>query len=233
MNEQSASSHLQPTPILDSTHPLLVRFTQRLLAEQPASERGFLQLAHQRLSEQLTPAYTLRERQAASTILARGSGSCSQRMAVLEAVARCAGVRTRSHALWIDGRFWSTRFPRWRCVLPRRVLLAWPEFFLDGRWIDFAELYGPLPELAERHQEGFTNATGETLFEAVSRTAVDWYGQTRCLSIAASCDLSGFVVADGGIFSSRDAVFDQYGLFLHQPGGCLFELLLGGQKAAA
>lgn len=51
MNEQSASSHLQPTPILDSTHPLLVRFTQRLLAEQPASERGFLQLLNRWLRQ--------------------------------------------------------------------------------------------------------------------------------------------------------------------------------------
>ena len=233
MNEHLTPSHLQPTQILNSTHPLLVHFTQHILAERPTSERHFVQLAHQRLSEQLAPVYTLRERQAASTIFARGRGSCSQRMAVLEAVARCASIGTRSHALWIDGQFWSTRFPRWRHVLPHRVLLAWPEFFLDGRWVDFAELYDSLPELAEHHREGFTNATGETLFEAVSRTAVDWYGQTRCLSTAPSCDLSSFVLVDGGIFASRDAVFDRYGLFLHQPGGCLFEMLFGGQKAAA
>ena len=232
MNKRSMSDHLQPTPILNSTHPLLVRFTQRLLAGGLASERLFLQLAHQQLSKQLKPIYTLRERLPASTVFARRRGSCSQRMAVLEAVARCAGIKTRSHALWIDGQFWSTRFPRWRRVLPHRVLLAWPAFFLENHWMDFAELYGSLSELAKHNHEGFSNTTGETLFEAVGRTAVDWYGQTRCTSPAATCDLSGFVVADGGIFSSRDAVFDQYGLFLHQPGGCLFELLFGGQNAA-
>lgn len=233
MDEHLSARYLQPTPILNSHHPLLVQFTRHILAEHPTSERDFLQLAHQRLSEQLVPIYTLRERLPASTILARGSGSCSQRMAVLEAVARCAGIMTRSHALWIDGRFWSARFPRWRRVLPRRVLLAWPEFFLDGSWVDFAELYGPLAEMAENQREGFTNASGETLFEAVSRTAVDWYGQTCRVCTTASCDLSGFVIADGGIFPSRDAVFERYGLFLHQPGGCLFELLFGGQNAAA
>lgn len=76
------------------------------------------------------------------------------------------------------------------------------------------------------------NATGETLFEAVRYTAVDWGGQTCSCAIGSSCDLSHVVVADDGIFSSRDAVFDRYGLLLHQPAGCLFELVFGGRKAA-
>jgi hypothetical protein len=232
MKRSTATKYIQPTPILNSQHPLLMRFTQELRAEHPTDDRTFLQMTHQRLSECLSPIYTLRERQPASTTFARGCGSCSQRMAVLEAVARSAGIGTRSHALWINGQFWSLRFQRLHCVLPQRVLLAWPEFFLDDRWVDFAELYGSLPQLAERDHHGFTNATDETLFEAVSRTAVDWHGHTNCSPTGVSCDLSGFVVADDGIFPSRDAVFDQYGLFLHQPGGCLFELIFGGRKAA-
>lgn len=234
MKHSTYSEYNQPTPILDSKHPLLVHFTEELQAEHPADDRSFLQMAHQRLSEQLSPVYTLRERQPASTTLARGYGSCSQRMAVLEAVARSAGIGTRSRALWIDGQFWSPRFQKLHCVLPRRVLLAWPEFFLDGHWVDFAELYGSLPEMADRHRDGFTNATGETLFEAVGHTAIDWHGQTSCSTMGgAACDLSGFVVADDGIFPSRDVVFDKYGLFIHQPGGCIFELVFGGRKAAS
>jgi hypothetical protein len=152
-------------------------------------------------------------------------------MAVLEAVARSAGIGTRSRALWIDGQFWAPRFPRLRYALPRRVLLAWPAFFLDGSWVDFAELYGSLPELAERSHDGFTNATSETLFEAVKRTAVDWFGQTRSLHTGA-CDLAAFVVADDGPFPSRDAVFEACGLLVHHPKGWLFEALFGGRNAA-
>jgi hypothetical protein len=233
MKRNTSTKYIQPTPILNNKHPLLAHFTRELLAECPSDDRTFLQMAHQRLSERLSPIYTLRERQSASTTLAQGCGSCSQRIAVLEAVARSAGIGTRSRALWIDGQFWSPRFPWLHCVLPQRVLLAWPEFFLDGRWVDFAELYGSLPELADRNHDGFTNATGETLFEAVSRTAIDWYGQTSYSTTSASCDLSDFVVADDGIFPSRDAVFDTYGLFIHQPGGCLFELIFGGRKPAS
>src|SRR5579884_1082618 len=149
MKRSADSKYIQPTPILDHKHPLLARFTEELLAERPADDRAFLQMAHQRLSERLSPVYTLRERQPASTTLARGYGSCSQRMAVLEAIARSAGIGTRSRALWIDGQFWSPRFQKLHSVLPRRILLAWPEFFLDGHWVDIAELYGSLPEMAD------------------------------------------------------------------------------------
>ena len=232
MAEAVQPEQLQPTALLDREHPLLLSFTHELLEACPQGGRSFLQAAHQRLSEQLRPVYTLNERQPASKTLRRGRGSCSQRMAVLEAVARAVGIATRSRALWIDGQFWSARFQRFRHFLPQRVLLAWPEFFIDGSWIGFEELYEPLDELAKRSRTGFTNATGETLFEAVSRTAVDWRGQTRTCAAGSCCDLSEFVVADDGIFLSRDAVFHHYGLLIHQPGGCLFEWLFGGRKAA-
>jgi hypothetical protein len=232
MEDEVHEAHLRATGILDGDHPLIVRFAQELFAEHPEGGRIFLQAAHQQLSQRLRPVYTLNERQPASTTFTRGKGSCSQRMAVLEAVARAAGLATRSRALFLDGQFWSPRFQPLRRFLPQRVLLAWPEFFIEGRWVGFEELYGPLSELAERGGSGFTNAASETLFDAVSRTAVDWHGQTRSCATGAPCDLSMFVVADDGIFPSRDAVFDHYGLLLHQLGGCLFELIFGGHKAA-
>lgn len=45
-------------------------------------------------------------------------------------------------------------------------------------------------------------AGGETLFDAVARTAVDWDGDT-----CPACDLSGHVLADLGYFDSRDELF--------------------------
>ncbi len=111
MKRNTSTKYIQPAPILNNQHPLLAHFTRELLAECPPDDRTFVQMAHQRLSERLSPIYTLRERQSASTTLAQGCGSCSQRIAVLEAVARSAGIGTRSRALWIDGQFWSPRFP--------------------------------------------------------------------------------------------------------------------------
>ncbi|WP_207620734.1 hypothetical protein [Streptosporangium minutum] len=80
------------------------------------------------------------------------------------------------------------------------MVLAWPEFLLDGRWTAVSELYGDLGTL--RAGGRFTNTDGETLFDAVARTAVDWDGVT-----CTACDLSGHVLADLGYFDSRDELF--------------------------
>src|SRR5258708_3061150 len=72
MERRASEDHLHPTPILNSTHPEIVRFTQELLAHYPAGGRSFLQAAHQRLSEQLSAVYTLNERQPAAITLMRG-----------------------------------------------------------------------------------------------------------------------------------------------------------------
>ncbi len=224
--------YLEATPILDKDHVLIAHIAYELLTEHPEGGRNFLKAAHQWISQYIRPVYTLNERQPASTTLARGEGSCSQRMAVLETIARAVGIGTRSRALWIDGHFWYPRFQHIRKLMPQKLLLVWPEFFVEGRWIGFEELYGSLYDLAERGGGSFTNATSETLFDAVSRTAIDWYGRTRFCGTGSTCNLSAFVVADDGIFPSRDAAFDHYGLLLHRLDGCLFELIFGGCKVA-
>ncbi|MFE4502287.1 transglutaminase domain-containing protein [Rhodococcus sp. NPDC056743] len=50
--------------------------------------------------------YGLDDTQPASTTLRRGRGSCSQRLAVLEALARRRGIATRVEGLILRGEFW-------------------------------------------------------------------------------------------------------------------------------
>ncbi|MER5426453.1 hypothetical protein [Streptosporangium roseum] len=69
------------------------------------------------------------------------------------------------------------RFPRLRALIPRQVVLAWPEFLLDGQWVAVSKLYGDLGTL--RAGDRFTDTVGETLFDAIVRTAVDWDGSTN------------------------------------------------------
>src|SRR5688500_5245940 len=114
-------------PILDYLCPGVRRFTE---AVRPAddSELGFLRAAHGLVATAIHPIYTLRERQPVSRTILLRRGSCSQRMACLEAVARTVGVGTRVRALWVSGHFWNNRFPLMRLCIPSRVLLAWPQF---------------------------------------------------------------------------------------------------------
>ncbi|SDI86810.1 transglutaminase-like domain-containing protein [Nonomuraea jiangxiensis] len=107
------------------------------------ADRAFLITAHQLVAARVRPVYAMDERQPVSTTLGLGRGSCSQRLALLEAVARGSGIATRVRGLLIDGRFWHPRFPRLRALIPRQVVLAWPEFLLAGRWVAVSEP-GPL-----------------------------------------------------------------------------------------
>src|SRR5579864_7546134 len=93
-------ANLRPTAILDSDHPEVHGLTRRL-SKRDVSNRIWLQVVHTHLVKTLCPVYSLNEMQPASTTLLKGRGSCSQRMACLEAVARAGGVATRVQALQV------------------------------------------------------------------------------------------------------------------------------------
>ncbi|WP_328942751.1 transglutaminase-like domain-containing protein [Streptomyces sp. NBC_00250] len=225
----------RPTPILDLAHPrvaALVTRVRRAADERGAvTDRARLRTAHGIIAAAVRPVYSVEDLRRVSRTLRLGRGSCSQRMAVLEAVARSLDVPTRVRGLLVDGAFWYPRFPRLRPFVPEEVLLAWPEFLLDGTWVPVAELFagqdtGPAPA------GGFTNTGPETLFEAVARTTVDWDAPAACAG-SAPCDLSAHLRTDLGRFTSRDELFARHGQTLCLPARTLAEPVLGRWSAGA
>jgi hypothetical protein len=181
--------------------------TESTYAESVATEsyeQAWLRHAHQAIAAQVRPVYALNDIQPSSKTLDRGRGSCSQRLAVLEALARRRGIRTRVEGLVVDGRFWYPRFPRTPWLVPDRVVLAWPEFrTATGGWIPVGELF----EATVVMEDGFTNAGEETLFDAIGRTGVTWRGDCS----TGVCDLSGHLLETLGYFDHRDDLFKEYG----------------------
>ncbi|MFE8950338.1 transglutaminase domain-containing protein [Streptomyces sp. NPDC007856] len=239
-----------PTRILDWQHPNVSSFLRQIDSPAdsgdtsgPAHRTAFLRQAHRRIAEVVRPVYSIEDERPVSEVLRRRRGSCSQRLAVLESVARASGVATRVRGLLVDGRFWYRRFPRFHRIVPHRVVLAWPEFRLDGLsptehpdapWLTVSELYGGLTVLSKDSGGGFTNAGAETLFEALSRTAIDWDGVTVCpAATGAPCDLSTYVLADLGRFDSRDDLFTQHGQTLCGMARCVAEPILSRRSAGA
>lgn len=234
-----------PTRILDRGHPR-VRSVVRSLGmavpegDGPAAKVAALRHAHRWISAEVRPVYSVEEARPVSRVLRLGRGSCSQRMAVLEAVARTWGIPSRVRGLVVDGTFWYPRFPRLRRLVPHQVVLAWPEFRIGGLseadhaaapWLPVSELFGGTGEPRGRIGGGFTNAGPETLFEALSRTSVDWDGATACPASDGSCDLSAYLLTDLGRFDSRDELFAQYGQTLCAPARLLAEPVLGRRAA--
>lgn len=219
----------EPTLILNWRSASVRAFTAELGTAADGQE--LLRRAHGIIAATVRPVYAVDDAQPVSSTLARGRGSCSQRLAVLEAVARSAGIATRSRGLLVDGRFWYPRFPRLRFAVPDAVLLAWPEFRLGGGWLSASELFGAPSGLGAT--EGFSNADGETLFDALARGAVDWDGVTSSPGLCSTCDLSATVLRDLGRFDSRDDLFSQHGQTLCWPARTLAEPVLSRWSAGA
>src|SRR5262249_1443952 len=150
-----ACGETAPTRILDWGHPR-VRSVVRSIgmaaqeAEGPAATVAALRRAPRWISAEVRPVYSVEEARPASPARRLRRGSCSQRMAVLEAVARAWGVPSRVRGLVVDGTFWYPRFPRLRRLVPNQVVLAWPEFRISGLsetdhaaapWLPVSELF--------------------------------------------------------------------------------------------
>ncbi|MFB7148210.1 transglutaminase domain-containing protein [Streptomyces virginiae] len=257
-----------PTRILDWRDPLVAALVRELGAgpvgasgsadavgsADPARQIEFLHRAHTWISGAVRPVYSVQDERPVSEVLRRGRGSCSQRLAVLEAVARAYGVPTRVRGLLVDGSFWYPRFPRLRRIVPDQVLLAWPEFRLGSpagasgaaaSWLTVSELLGGLRPVAAEQGGGFTNAGPETLFEALSRTAIDWdaapavcpstgpgAGPGAGAGAGAACELSAYVLTDLGHYASRDELFARHGQTLCGLARLMAEPVLGRRGAA-
>ncbi|HEV3470338.1 MAG TPA: transglutaminase domain-containing protein [Pyrinomonadaceae bacterium] len=220
-------ANLAETHILDHGS----REVQALKAEleRPGmSPREFVQAAHRHFGEKMRAYYSIDEDRPVSETLRLNAGSCGQRMAAVEALARAAGVATRVRALWLRREFWNSRLPLLRFFLPKRTLMPWPQFHLEGRWVDFDELFGTLPELAARTRikHPFTNR-GVSLYDAVRDMPVDFLGKLRGTPHALY-DISHRVAADEGFHDTRDQLLATE----KKPGRLgrfLFDLLYGGR----
>ncbi len=209
---------LSPTAILDWNSPAVQHLVERAAtAANSSTPLDILEAAHSIIRGEVRPVYALDELTPASRTLARGKGSFSQRLAILESVARAIGVRVR--ALLIDRSFWYPRFPRVGFLLPDQMLLVWPEFEIEGNWRSASDLFGPI---GCRGGGAFTNTGSETLFEAIGRCAIDWDGRDH----PSEFDLSNFVRTDQGYFQDRDAAFARLGQTLAPPFLVLMDPLL-------
>lgn len=192
---------LRPTPILDYPSPA-VQEVVSLLSEGHPSPRALVQKAHQHLSDVMRPIYSVAEKQPASVTVKLNGGSCSQRMACLEAFARAYGVPTRVRGLWLRKEFWKERLPLLKPIMPK-TLMPWPQFWLEERWVDFDEIFQPISDLCKLVTHRFTNA-GMSLFDAVRSQPVDVLGKSPQSS------LRDFVLSETDFFDTRDELLDRF-----------------------
>lgn len=226
-------ANLLPTRILDYDCTE-IRALAEGVGELAVSQRESLQLAHKEIARQVRPIYSVLETQSASATLKKQAGSCSQRLACLEALARANHIPTRVAAYWISEKFWYPRFRSYRFFIPKRIMLVWPEFYVDESWLSADEIYASTEDTFSYSSSGFSNNDDETLFEAIDGTPIDFSGKAiSCGCRNADLSLSRHVLASAGIFATRDEAFNEVGSFETTLRGRAFELLFGGMPAGS
>lgn len=194
----------------------------------------FLRKAHELIILKISPVYTLKDLQPVSVTLQKQSGSCSQRMALLEALARKKGIPTSVKGIFLKGDFWFPRFKQTKIFIPEKILVAWSRFYLNDEWIEFDELYKTTEDFAEESNPKFTN-DAETMFEAIKEKFVDLQGKTKKCGVTCAGenpDLSEYFISETEVFNSRDELFEKYGTLQNTFIGKVFEMIYGGRKSA-
>lgn len=220
---RSVNGSTSPTGVLDWASPRVGELEVLVGAHESMQDRDWLCHAHRAITERVRPVYALNDMQSTSKTLQRSRGSCSQRLAVLESLARRRGIPTRVEGIVVDGRFWYPRFRKARWLVPDRVVLAWPEFHLAGRWTPVGELF----DAKTSAPADFTNAGEETLFDAIGRTGVVWNGDCP----DGVCDLSAQVIQSLGYFNHRDELFTQHGQTLCRSARVLGEPVMSRRSS--
>lgn len=194
-----------PTPILDFGSPIVEEFVSLLDDLGDMVPRDKVVVFHGLIARETVAVYGLEETQPVSTTIANRRGSCSQRLAVLEALARRAGIATCVEGIVVAGSFWYPRFPYMRPFLPREVVIAWPSFPLDDEWVDVSAV---IHRTDDDTFCVFENRGEATLFDALPSAPISWSAAT---SDAPCNDFSAFVLRSLGIFDSRDQLFEAHG----------------------
>jgi hypothetical protein len=224
------AANLAPTSILDHERSTIRALAAGLARELAApTERAFVQAAHRYLAAAIRPVYTLDEFQPASETLKERRGSCSQRLACLEALARARDTGTRVRALGRRPVLVSALPPvppLHPAANPARLVPIPPRRRLGGlRRVVHAGRRARRAGGGRVHQQRRDAVRGR-------RAHGGRFPRQVARLRPAGCDLSRFVVADAGVFDTRDAVFTRFGSLQDTWRGRAFAIIFGGCKSA-
>jgi hypothetical protein len=94
---EAGPANLAPTEVLNYQHPVVRAITDLFSKSQKGvPDRLLVQIFHGHIHETIRPIYTLNELQPVSVTFEKNEGSCSQRIACLEACSRAVGIPTIS-----------------------------------------------------------------------------------------------------------------------------------------
>ena len=139
---------LQPTRLLDFTHPAIDTLVERRGWRQlPAFER--IGAVYDFVRNEIAFGYNASDELPASAVLADGVGQCNTKSTLLMALMRAVGIRCRFHGFTIDKPLQKGAITGIAYALaPQRIIHSWVEVDFDGRWVNLEGFILDAPYLA-------------------------------------------------------------------------------------
>ena len=198
---------LQPTRLLDFTHPAIEGLVERRGWRQlPVFER--IGAVYDFVRNEIAFGYNEADDLPATRVLADGYGQCNTKGTLLMALLRAVGVPCRFHGFTIDkalqrGAITGLAF----ALAPRRIIHSWVEVWFENRWVcleGFILDADYLRSLQRRFPGtrrfcGFGAATPD-----LSAPAVEWRGEDTFIQKEG-------IVDDFGAFDDPDAFYARHG----------------------
>lgn len=198
---------LQPTALLDFTHPAI---------EAVVEERGWRQLPtferigalYDFVRNEIAFGYNAGDELPASAVMADGIGQCNTKATLLMALMRAVGIACRFHGFTIDKPLQKGAITGLAYVLaPRRIIHSWVEVAFEGRWVNMEGFILDAPYLASLQRRfpgrqrfcGYGAATPD-----LSAPGVEWRGQDTYIQKDGIAD-------DFGVFDSPDEFYARHG----------------------
>lgn len=198
---------LQPTRLLDFTHPAI---------EELIARRGWRQLpmferigaAYDFVRNEIAFGYNSSDELPASTVLADGIGQCNTKSTLLMALLRAVGIPCRFHGFTIEKTLQKGAITGLAYRLaPQRIIHSWLEVAYEGRWVNLEGFVLDATYLASLQRRfpdqqrfcGYGAATPD-----LSAPGVEWRGQDTYIQKDGIAD-------DFGVFDDPDAFYARHG----------------------
>ncbi|KPF70286.1 transglutaminase [beta proteobacterium AAP99] len=198
---------LQPTPLLNFTHPAIAALVQeRGWRNLPIYER--IGAVYDFVRNEIAFGYNEGDELPASAVLADGIGQCNTKSTLLMALLRAVDIPCRFHGFTIDKLLQKGAITGLAYALaPQRIIHSWVEVAYEGRWVnlegfilDGTYLASLQRRFADRQSFcGYGAATPD-----LSAPGVEWRGENTYIQKEGVAD-------DLGIFDSPDEFYARHG----------------------
>ena len=208
MEEQTVSSYLEPTPLLDYTHPDIEQLITRKGWNTIKEKSEVIGEVYSFVRDEITYGYTSSFSIPASQILHKGYGNCITKSTLLIALLRAVGIPCRFHAMTMSKVIFRGLLPGLSYKMAIKPLYhAWVEVQYNNKWLAMEGHIVDRPYIAKL-QTKFPDYMGS--FYGYGIAVLNFRNPNNRWSETNTYVQNLAIEEELGVFNTPDTFFSQY-----------------------